>query len=216
MSEAVGTIAGTGKRFRLGAGAVVANGPNPTARILFLNAVARCVPEALTTLASLPAADDAVLPWAEHWGFTDTWMLRHARNHVRLWADLPDTVGRWLSYPTIVSWQPIFPAPPSAWSPMSESESAYRARIEAYIATVKATPGATPTPERRKLDEHFEWLALHHVGRLTYEQIADRYYQNDDSPKEKAIGHAITDTAALVGLTLRFARGRKSSQRRRS
>jgi len=178
--------------------------------MFYLQAVSGCVPEAVRTLVELDAGDETQLrAWAERWGFTDEWALSAARNHASFWREQPESIGLWLSV-TVASWEPVFPRGPS-WNPIKETEEAFRARVDAYIAAMKDTPGIVATPEKRRLATHLEWLALHHAGRLTYEQITQRYENTNGNPNEPAtIGRAITDAAALVGLTLRHARGRKS------
>jgi hypothetical protein len=195
-------------RTRLGPGPKTANGPNPFARWLFLDAVERCVPAAVQTLARV--TDDAGLEtWAAQWGFSDDWALRAARLHVALWRDEPVTVGHWMPVSMTVQWEPVFPAGPS-WNPTTETEAAFRARVDAYIATCRAAAGLTTTPEKDTVTP-FEWLALHHVGRRRYDQLAHQYGNDKGYPDVPAISRAITDTAALIGLTLRPGRGRKLS-----
>jgi hypothetical protein len=204
-------------RIRLGAGDISASGPNPAAQICFLEAVALCVPQALDDLASRDATDASQLQaWARHWGFADDWLRRHARTHVRLWRDHPDLRGRWSIFTPSVRWEPILPAAPSWNLTKGEPEAEYHRRHKAYIATLKRTPGLAATPEKRDSGVHFEWLALHHVGRWTYKRLAERYQNTEGNPNESAISRAVTETAALVGLTLRPARARKLTQLRRS
>jgi hypothetical protein len=194
----------------------VASGPNPVARVLFLQAVARCVPQAVSALATLEGDDpEALRAWAIRWGFTDDrnrndWMLRHARNHVQLWRDHPDLVGRWWMFPMMMRWEPIVPAAPSWHYLNGESKTAYLKRQRAYLDTLERMPGIGPMPEKETMVS-FEWLALHHVGRWRYEQIAREYGNSKGYPDVPAISRAITDTASLIGLTLRPTRGRKLS-----
>ena len=110
---------------------------------------------------------------------------------------------------TDARWEPVFPMAPS-WNPITETEAAFRARMDAYIATCQATPGLVKTPTKETRDS-FEWLALHHVAHWTYDRLAGRYGNEHGYPDGPAISRAITDTAALIGLTLRPGRGRKLS-----
>ena len=165
------------KAVRLGASRMTALGPNPVARWFFLNAVAQCVPEAIHQLVSVCEFDleddeTPLIVWAEHWGFTDAWALATARLNVGLWRAEPHYAGQWMMMSTTVRWEPVFPVGPS-FNPITETEAAFRTRVDDYIATCLATPGLTLTPEKKTL-KHFEWLALHHVGRWKYERIIQR------------------------------------------
>jgi hypothetical protein len=173
---------------------------------LFLDAVARCVPDAMRALAQ--SADDELDAWAARWGFLDPWALRAAQHHVTFWRAEPQYAGRWMTA-LAEQWHPVFPVGPS-WNPITETEAAFRARVDAYIAACLAMPGLTRTPEKEAVTS-FEWLALHHVGQWRYERLARRYGNSKGYPDIPAISRAITDTAALIGLTLRPNRGRKLS-----
>jgi hypothetical protein len=195
-------------RARLGPTTKTAAGPNPYGRWLFLDAVARCVPDATRTLALV--TDDAALhAWAAQWGFSDDWARRSAGLHVAFWRDHPAYVGRWMIGSFTPTWEPVFPAGPS-FNPTTETEAAFRSRVDAYVATCLAAPGLTTTPEKETVT-HFEWLALHHVGKRKYEYLAARYGDRNGYPDIPAISRAIHDTAAMIGLTLRPGRGRKLS-----
>lgn len=183
--------------------------PNPFAQWRYLRAVAECVPEAWSELAALPVGDEAQLgAWAEQRGFTDRWALDAARQHRKSWDEDPDLVGMVISVGGVV-WEPVMPDFPR-WNPFVESEAALRARFEAYIEACKAMPGMTPTPaDTRTGDAHFEWLALHHAGHYTYDQIADWLAKRGQHIDSKAVSRPIHRAAELVGLTLRPVRGRK-------
>ena len=122
-------------------------------------------------------------------------------------------LGHWII--SGATWEPVFPAGPS-WNPTAETEQGFRKRVEGYIRVVKSAPGIKRAPEKRASrqkvkkikpgQEHFEWLALHHAGRKTEAEIAERY---PDGLNIGSISEAITTTAALIGLTLRPAPGRK-------
>jgi hypothetical protein len=199
------------KRRRLGFGDFTHDGPNPMARTLYLHAVWRCVPEALHALVALnPQGEAPLRAWAETWGFSDDWALDCARAHAQYWRDDPNLFGHWIVM--VPNWEPIFPNGPS-WNPIAETEAAFRARVNAYIAGVKQTPGIKATPEKRgAIDpgkEHFEWLALHHVGKWTEAAITEKYQDADRGLNVGSVSEAITKTAELVGLTLRSAPGRR-------
>ncbi|CAN5530559.1 hypothetical protein BH23ACI1_BH23ACI1_31190 [soil metagenome] len=185
--------------------------PNPWARMAFLEAVERCVPHAITALLAVHPDDAHSLDaWATEWGFTDDWLRDRAEWHTRLWRDVPELAGRWQSAGGVCGWEPVMP-PLAAWNPTMETADAYRARVEAHIATAQDQEGYTRTPT--KLDgRHFEWLALSHVGGWTYLQIMEKYQDRNGTPDVSAVSRGVTETAALVGVTLRPKRGRKLSR----
>ena len=58
--------------------------------------------------------------------------------------------------------------------------------------------------EPKRTLQHFRWLALHQVGQLTYEQLAE-HEQGESGLDISTISRALTATATLIGLTLRPA-----------
>jgi hypothetical protein len=187
--------------------------PNVFGQMRYLQAVGACVPEAVQEeLADLEPGDDAALrSWASRRGFEDDWPISAAREHCALWRDNPDTKGKWIIV-TGSHWEPVMPAF-AAWNPFVESEPALRERFERYIEICKAAPAMRKTPEKRTGDAHFEWLALHHAGRMTYTQVENWLSEKRQYPDRAEISRAIRETAAMIGLTLRPARGRKVEPR---
>ena len=201
-----GQFRGQGQRaagVRIGSGAHLLPGPNPGAQWYYLQAVAEYVPDALRTLAAV-FDEGALHAWAQQWGFEDAWALDVARRHVALWQDIPTLAGRWHLL-SRVQWAPVIP-PMAPWDPTVEREAGFDARVKAYKAAVKASP---LRPARRVPLRHFEWLARHHVARLTYAQIATRDQNMKGYPDEPAVSDALRALAPLVGVTLRPGRGRK-------
>lgn len=208
------------ERLRLGsADYVVSDTPNNSARWRFLLAVQKCFPQAMTELGALaivPETDESwrlhidtgVREWAARWMFLDGWLFDHAVHAVSLWRRHPQYGGRWLLFSGEGDWWPDFPTAPT-WDPLSEPGEKYRERVEEYIGIVKSTPRLARTPEKRSGDQHFDWLALHHVGGWTYEQLNEKYADANGTPDISAISRAITDTARLANVTLRPGRGRK-------
>jgi hypothetical protein len=185
--------------------------PNVLGRWRYLQAVKQCVPDALRELVAVPVGEEKQLrAWAKYRGFEDEWALKIARDHISRWQILPEAAGKWLMIEGM-HWEPVMPVF-AAWNPFGETEKALRQRFERYIAQCKATPGLIRTPEKQTGDAHFEWLAMHHAGRLTYEQVEDCLAEKRQHPDRAEISRAINSTAALVGLTLRPRRGRKLSQ----
>jgi hypothetical protein len=200
-------------RGRLGSGDFISPGPNPYARALFLETVGQCVPEAFRALATVQREDDAALrDWADQWGFTDDWTLQAARGLQTLWCDTPGVLAFVVA---TCAWEPVFPPGPT-WNPVTESEDAYRIRVDAHIERVKHMAGMIPTPEKRTGTVHFEWTVLHHVGKKRQAEIVEIYQDGSGHPDVSAVSRAITETAALIGLTLRPGRGRKLSQTRQT
>jgi hypothetical protein len=214
---------GQGRRVRLGTGDYVpAGAANGFARVAYLQAVSRCVPEAMAPLRTIEQDDETqLIAWAEQWGFTDEWALSSVRRHLPFWHAEPDNLGRWVIF-TVVSWEPSYGQdillpngvnatlfPFLTWNPIAETEASFRARVDEYIEAMKASPGMEQTPKKVDVDRHFEWLALHHVARCSYNAIAERYQTADLSSDISTISRAITTCAALIGLTLRPSRGRK-------
>jgi hypothetical protein len=279
---------------RFGTGACVPAGvPNPFARRDYLDAVTRCVPAAVRTLAALDVTDyaefsaglrpdqrDGVLlqriakflarefdgmafeevsprsrlrlldvalsilkitsspptdyaalqGWAARWGFTDAWALETAGFHARYWwAGDPGAIGLWLIHPVelydhragddpLFLWSSfagselVFPPGPS-WNPIEETDRAFRARVEAYIGTIKASPAIQPTPTKQQLGgrRHFEWTALYHCGGRTLNEIVE--LSQETHPDEfnglmpGTVSEAIKSVADLVGLTLQPRQG---------
>ena len=214
-TRAMGTV-----RDRIGdshrAGSVSAggftHGASVYAQSMFLQAVERCVPEAIAALRTASHSEAGLRKWAEHWGLSYPWALRSAR----LWVQYPDVPGMFGSVPRAL-WEPGVLRAPS-WDPIKETEAEFRSRVDAYIAACHRTVGIKP-PAEKSDPTHFEWLALHHVGRWTLPRIVERC-RNESSaafakatlvsaPDVSVVSRAITETAALVGISLRPGRGRK-------
>jgi hypothetical protein len=204
---------------KLGFGDFVHAGPNLLGRSLYLHAVSRMVPATLAELVALDFQNpEAIHAWARMRGFEDAWALDCARRHAEYWRNDPTMLGHWII--SGATWEPVFPAGPS-WNPTTETEQGFRKRVEGYIRVVKSAPGIKRAPEKRASqrkvkkikpgqEQHFEWLALHHAGRKTEAEIAERY---PEGLNIGSISEAITTSAALIGLTLRPAPGRNFGQR---
>ena len=187
-------------------GGQIGGAANVYAQSMFLQAVERCVPEAIAALGAASQDNEAGLRrWSEYWGLAYPWALRSAR----LWVQYPDVPGMFGSVSRAL-WEPGALHAPS-WDPIKETEAEFRSRVDAYIAACHRTVGTRPAPDKSN-PVHFEWLALHHVGRWSLPRIVERYRREAGSPDITAVSRAITETAALVGLTVRSARGRKLSR----
>ncbi len=197
---------------RLGLGDFVpAGAPNPFARLRYLRAVTRCVPEALQELVRIDLhdadADAQFLAWTTRRGFTDPWARQTAGRHRALWVDQPELFGVWLTV-SVASWEPEFPRL-AAWNSITETEAQFDERVKQYKAEMKAAPGIAPTPTKDMSDDrHFEWTALYHVGGLLQEQIASRYDTEHTGVTASAVSLAITSVAQLIGLSLPSRQGR--------
>jgi len=199
------------RRVAISRSGFIGEDPDPRAQEIFLHTVARCVPEAMRALETVAPGDDARLRiWASAYGFTDHWALRTAEAHVTFWRDAPEFRGRW-AFVSGATWVPVLPtlAPRDH---LKESQAEFKVRLRAFEQQMRTPPGLrrAPTPEAR----HFEWLALHHVGRWTYDRIAERYQTRRSIPDRPEISDAMKAIAVLVGVTLRPGRGRKLATRR--
>jgi hypothetical protein len=201
---------GQSARVRLGVAEYVWTGPNPFARMLYLQAVSYFVPEALLeAIALLPDDDAGLLAWARRRGWEDSWALDAIRAHLPIWREQPDAAGSWVSISGQAQWVPMLA--PRAWDITWESEAAFRGRVERYIDEMKRFDVVSRTPE--KSPRHFEWAAFYQVGGLAYAQIQAR---DTDPPEISSISEGVTHVASLIGLTLRkprLGRPRKSSDR---
>lgn len=183
-------------------GGLISGAASVYAQSMFLQAVERCVPEAIAALRAASQDNEAGLRrWAERWGMWYPWALRSAR----LWVQYPDVPGMFGTVSRAL-WEPGTLHGPS-WDPIKETEAEFRSRVDAYIAACHRTVGIKPAPDKSN-PVHFEWLALHHVARWNLPRIVERYRSEFDCPDIAVVSRAITETAALVGLTLRSARGR--------
>jgi hypothetical protein len=214
----------TEHRLGIGGDALPDRGGVPKARWLFLEAVRHSVPEAMQALAvvapMLPdgprhtwAHHEAEAPlreWCLRWGFTAApgsgpdWLLTVARRTAEyLRTKEPAWPDAW-----VFMWSyraPAFPEFRSTWNPIEETEAQFRARVDAYIERVRATPGQRPAPRKRAeigytVARDFEWTALYQVARLEHEQIAERYRVHESVGSVK---RAIEQTAHVIGLALR-------------
>lgn len=210
-----------------------ADRPNQKGRVLFVEAIAKVVPEALEELVTVadimpgPAhrvrfkldvpTESAYAEWARRWGFCDNWLRREGRKLVQTWRKYPHTRGRVKIaglIRVIGECEPDWPSIAFTWAANNESASAFRARaaraIDAYIEQVKALQPPAP---RVLNDHHFEMLALQHVGRRSTAQIAGIYHL----PPRK-VRQRIDEKAAIIGLTLQprmTGRPRRKGDQRR-
>jgi hypothetical protein len=203
-------------------------------RWLFLEAVRKCVPEAWDSLATIAHELPALHPrtassfdeevtlraWCVRWGFTGygrggDWLLRVAR------ATADDIRTRKQSDP--IAWAPVVGAsftppridtiPPPRFELPEETLEQYLLRAKAYgervIAAAKSQ-GWADVPEKLSL-HHFEWLARHQVAGWTQSRLVEHYQDASGKPDVPAVSLAITETARLIGVKLRPARGRRGT-----
>ncbi len=220
-------------RLRVGGGELVAPGPNARAQWLYLEAVQRCVPEAMRALAviapNLPdsgalgtrAREASLREWCNQWGFTAVrhggdrgdWLLTVARRtaeHLR--TQTPNWPEAWVHVVAYRELETVEIVPPR-WRPDDETEEDYRKRVDSYIIQIGVSAereGWSKAPEKRNL-EHLEWLARYQVAGWTEAKIAEHYQDENGSPEVPAVSRALTDTARLIGLTLRPAQGREKT-----
>ena len=156
--------------------------------------------------------DPRVEAWASRRGLSDRHSLTIVKASLYGWATGNLSRGVW----QVGLWAPEPLYPPldyPIWNPRWESETAFRARVDAYIQSVAGgeyARGAELTPVKRgrpsePIERHFEWLALYAVGGLTLEDISQRYPVGaTDAPlTRQAIQQGIATSARLAGVTLR-------------
>lgn len=199
----------------------VEEGPNRKGQQLFLEAIERVVPEALTELIAIalmpatPAAPRAYMAWAQRRGFwRDVW-LRHeglvlirARRRRMLGlvkAEEFKVIGEAVSE--------IAPPIAFAWTQGRESKAAFLARVQAAVDQVAPGPGQQLAPTKAGI-HHFEMLALEHVGGFGAADIAARYGRMNP----RNVRQANDETAKMIGLTLRprVRTGRRPSKSRKT
>lgn len=129
--------------------------PIPAAQWMFLDAVQRLIPDVLVelTLLAEEAPDETRLrAWARTRGFSDRWLVRHARLTVELWREQPDTRWKFWRFPTS-AWLPetvVFASP--EWDARAETEEDYQKRVDRYkqqVASAEYGRGAELTPKKR-------------------------------------------------------------------
>lgn len=217
----------TRKRYRLGQGGEVRpQGGDLRARVWFLDAVSRLVPEALADLKSIAGDDDAAIrSWCTRW------RLEAHRSSDPHWPRL--TVKRTLAYLRVKDAER--PSAPDkfvtvfsywntpetiTWHPELETAEALRARVEKMIAAsgtrADLLPAATIRPAAGTDPRRpFEWLALYQCGGLSYEQIAGRYENDEPIVFRETVRMAVQELGPLVGLALRpSTRGRPKKKPR--
>jgi hypothetical protein len=103
------------------------------------------VPNALDALVKLaavaPVLEKGVWPefeeWITTWGFSDDWVRRIAEETLNMWRAHPAALQarQWHWHGT--SWYESDTEQPLVWNPLTETEHAFRARADAYIARMK-------------------------------------------------------------------------------
>lgn len=190
---------------------------------LFLEAIAKFAPEAMTELAGIAAmpvgdpgaarwlldrpTEAAVDAWATRWGipYPNGWWMRQVRRHVKRWRAQPRHRGKWLMF-TDSAFEPAWPTPP-AWNANDELEADYRTRVDQYVADIKRLPGVV-LPNETFRERDFQSLVLEHVAQKTIPDILEAL-QALDAPDEKTVRLRNERLAVVLGLTLRRrARGR--------
>ncbi|MFI5168080.1 MAG: hypothetical protein ACHQQS_15845 [Thermoanaerobaculales bacterium] len=163
----------------------------------------------------------ALEAWADGHELRDDWLLRIALHTVASWL-----AASWAGHEPPVG----FESPPfgahwfrtipftfryPAWNPTHDPWPAYNEAlrkaldraIHAYRDRSEAEPrkrGLRPAPEKREIDRHLDWLVKFQVEGKSYNKIA----KDPGAPDVRTVQRAVTDTARLVGLTLRTKRKR--------
>lgn len=206
-------------------------GPTLAALELFFEAVRQVVPDVFDELEALRIivphdpgkiwpfmlrdgdyeriADPALTAWSIRRGLTAPPCMTVVKASLLGWATGNIPRRTWAL--GLVTHEPeAVPLPHPVWNPRWETAAAFRARVDAYITEVsdaERTRGAKPTPVKREhpgapVRRHFEWLALHVVGGLTLDAIAERY-QTVDGLTTQAVSAGIHSAAGLAAISIR-------------
>jgi hypothetical protein len=222
---------GTRETGRLGWGEYQPPGPNQMGRVAFMEAILRHAPAVFDDLISIEAqttgrVEDRLDVWAKKWRLTHAWIIGIARTtlHTRREVEaLRTRRGWWFPGRLVVapSWPELGWDPPESaaksisgeegrggWDPEMESETAFRKRVDRHILRVHALAEASGFVRVRdkRHPEHFDWLVLYHVSGWTMPQISETY-QDAAGLDISTVSRAITQTAALIDLTVRRSRG---------
>lgn len=209
-------------RLKLGGGALMPE-RNIFARRCFFLAVSLRVPKAIAELSELskqPALEYFIGPgcfdqdtelalqaWANRWGlpYGDSWWMEPVRRAVRHWRERLAEPGCWpddfFGGYRAVEWPSIY------WPATEESADDFRARVEQYIADIKATPGVRPTPLTFTVSD-FEALAIEQLTQKPLDHIPSVRDASNTRKRNRQL-------AELMGLPLRRRRpGRPTKNRR--
>lgn len=190
------------------------------ARVIFLRAVERVVPEALAELRTLNVDDAfALAAWCYRRGFIASgprdWLRETARvTAIYLQEKTPDDPKlldrfQWAFH--------TYPSPITiTWDPFTEREQDFAKRVEEIRREVARRPDLVRVRTIRSV-RAFAWLALYQVGGLTFAQIAargDKRARRAVFLTPEAIRDAVRRLAADVGIALRHVpRGRPKKRR---
>lgn len=171
------------------------------ARFLVLMAIERDAPEVIEDLA----VSVDVAAWARRWRLDVPWAREQAEETRALWAEYPHILTDRQQYPR-PSWGVMgggegWVGMPDdrglSWNPRTETEAAFRARVDTYVRARRAgaeEAGYVAPPAKDR--EAFAWLVRHHLRREPYAQIAGH---GDGAGVERAVKRL----ARLIGLSLR-------------
>lgn len=183
--------------------------------------VARSIPALVELRRELAA-------WARRWDFRDAWVLKAARETMRLWSHSPTSAERleWANLSTGFFARPGKPETRKRalmrvldFRPEQEMPNEYGTRVNAALnAEVDAFVRAQKTTLKdaawhgasAKRPEHFNWLARFHLRRESLTEIAA-----DVSKTPQAILQAMRGVARLTGFTLRKPLPGKKKRARR-
>ena len=163
---------------------------------------------------------DALPKWSEQWHLNTPWVLEHARDTMAAWqlrwcpqTEWHVTAG-YVDDPALSDDELRFLFEDRGWKPQREREAQARTRIAAafqktldrYLESIRGRMDAAvktgrykPTPSKRELEQHCEWLARFQVKGESFKEIAETCGMVTADAVEVAVRRA----ARFIGLTLR-------------
>lgn len=176
------------------------------ARLEFLDAVQRVVPEAFTSLLETDGDQKRIDEWQQRWYLTAEWcgfVAFHTANEV----DPPP----YFLYPEMQANQPFKPLPPPelpAFDPTRENWAAYVKRCGTLLAEYQRQSYSAPelqkfkpVEDRRSLRKHLAWLAAYQCLRAPISAIAEAA-----DTERAAIDYGVKSAAKFIVLPLRRAK----------
>lgn len=163
-------------------------------RAAFLVAVSEVSPDVLLDLMRHedPCSAVSLNAWARHWhlcgrnGRAATWVVKAARETLRLWHDAPTLRGRTFALPSGGAW----------WLEQAESAVSYTPAVKGARRTDRTEPVLQGSSGYRSARPLY-WLAQRLAGRLTETEIA-----REAGVDPKAVGRELRRQAVVLGLHL--------------
>jgi hypothetical protein len=200
--------------------------PRYSSPALFAAASARLKSKIPPRTPPVPAADfadfkAALDSWAEQFRLGDRWLREIAVLTLDRWKACPADLAtlNWaglLFRPTPLSLDRELTFSDPGWLVESERwpefaarvDEAFKQRLQEYRFSIEdqTSEFGVSAPPQIKQPEHYRWLALYQVRRMSPAQIADTMSDDEQTIIENTVLKAVGKTAGLIGLTLREPR----------